>query len=90
MAGEATIRAVAVNAWQWAEEDKVKRIQLHEISYRNFRRGDFKHIEAEDLLKKVTAKRSGKDLSTETRIKEGDVVLPPSEDEGDKDITEVT
>ena len=50
VAGDATIRAVAVNAWQWTEEDKVKRIQLLEISYRNFRRGDFKRTEAEDLL----------------------------------------
>ena len=38
VAGETTIKAVAVNAWQWAEEGKAERIQLHNISYRNLRR----------------------------------------------------
>ena len=56
VAGEATIRAVAVNAWQWAEDSKVERIQLHEVSYRNFKRGEFKMKEAEDMLNRV-AKR---------------------------------
>ena len=37
VAGEATIKAVAVNAWQWAEENKDKRIQLHSISDQNFK-----------------------------------------------------
>ena len=41
VAREATIKTVAVNAWQWAEENKEKRIQLHNISYRNFKRGEF-------------------------------------------------
>ena len=54
---------------------------MHEISYRNVRRGDFKHIEAEDLLRKVIAKVSDKDLNTKTRIKAGDVVLPLADDE---------
>jgi hypothetical protein len=56
VAGEATNKAVAVNAWQWAEEDKVKRIQLHEISYRNFKRGEFKGKEAEEKLKREAEK----------------------------------
>ena len=29
VAGEATVKAVAVNAWQWAEENKAPIIQLH-------------------------------------------------------------
>ena len=58
MAREATIRAVAVNAWQWAEDDKVKRIQLHEISHRNFKRGECKSNGAEDLLNKAINKEA--------------------------------
>ena len=52
VAGEATIKAVAVNAWQWAEEGKKERIQLHSISYQNFKRGSFKCKEAREILKK--------------------------------------
>jgi hypothetical protein len=56
VAGEATIRAVAVNAWQWAVEEKVQRIQLHDISYKNFKRGNFKDDEVgKKLEKKVQA-----------------------------------
>lgn len=49
--GEATIRVVAVNSWQWAEENKAKRIQLHNISYRSFKRGGFKLKEMQAKLK---------------------------------------
>ena len=51
VAGEATIKAVAVNSWQWAEENKETKIQLHNISYRNFKRGEFKAKGAEEKLK---------------------------------------
>ena len=37
--GEVAIKAAAVNAWQWAEEAKEKRIQLHVVSYKGFARG---------------------------------------------------
>ena len=50
VAGEATIKAVAVNAWQWAVENKEKRIQLHSISYINFKRGNCKSKEVEKKL----------------------------------------
>ena len=56
VAGEATVKAVAVNVCQWAEENKEKRIQLHEISYRNFKRGEFKAKGAEEKLKKEAEK----------------------------------
>ena len=50
------------NAWQWAEEDKAKRFQLHEVSYRNFKRGEFKYKEAQGKLDKLNkAKAPGKD-----------------------------
>ena len=61
VAGETTIKAVAVNAWQWAEEGKAGRIQLHNISYRNFKRGEFKLKEVEETLIKK-AKEKGKAL----------------------------
>ena len=53
VAGEATIRVVAVNAWQWAEENKAKRTQLHNIFYRSSKRGDFKFQEIQDKLNKA-------------------------------------
>ena len=52
VAGEATIKAVAVNAWQWAVEEKVERIQLHDVSYKNFKRGNFKSDEVGKKLGK--------------------------------------
>ena len=55
-AGEATIKAVAVNAWQWAEENKAKRIQLHNVSYRNFKRGEGKSKVVEVSLKDAARK----------------------------------
>ena len=33
VAGDAASKAIAAKAWQWAEENKVSRIQLHEITY---------------------------------------------------------
>ena len=56
VAGETTIKAIAVNAWQWAEEDKAKRIQLHNVSYKNFARGENKSKEVEDALKSAVSK----------------------------------
>ena len=56
VAGEAAIKAVAVNAWQWAEEDKAKRIQLHKVSYGSFKRGAFKDKGAENRLTKAVEK----------------------------------
>ena len=56
VAGEATIKAVAVNAWQWAEEDKAKIVQLHKVSYTSFRRGAFKDKGAENKLTKAVEK----------------------------------
>ena len=53
VAGEATIKAVAVNVWQWADENKEKRIQLHNTSYRNFKRGEFRAKGAEEKLNKA-------------------------------------
>ena len=44
------MKAVAVNAWQWAEEAKVPRLQLHELSYRGFKRGAFKSREVEEKV----------------------------------------
>ena len=62
VAGEATIKAVAVNAWQWVVENKVKRIQLHEVSYRNFKRGEFKSKEVQEKMDKLnSSKPPGKD-----------------------------
>ena len=80
VAGEATVKAVAVNAWQWAEEDKVKRIQLHEISYRNFKRGEFKEKGVEERLNKVVKKT----LLHENKT--GDDVLPPGEESRTRSI----
>ena len=59
VAGDATIKAVAVNAWQWAEENKEKKIQLHSISYRNFKRGEFKVKDAEHMLDKAIREKAG-------------------------------
>ena len=56
VAGEATIKAVAVNAWQWVEEGKAKIIQQHAISYNGFKRGAFKAKEAELRLMKTAGK----------------------------------
>ena len=67
VAGEATIKAVAVNAWQWAEEGKEKRIQLHSISYRNFKRGNFRLKEVEEMLKR--------------KVKQHERVLPAGEED---------
>ena len=61
VAGETTIKAFAVNAWQWAEEGKAGRIQLHHISYHNFKRGKFKLKEVEEVLIRK-AKEKGKTL----------------------------
>ena len=61
--GEATIKAVAVNAWQWAEEDKAKRIQLHEVSYRNFKRGEFKYKEVQGKLDKLNNAKAPETVS---------------------------
>ena len=57
VAGEATIKAVAVNAWQWAEEGKAKIIQQHMVSYSGFKRGAFKAKEVELKLAKAVEKR---------------------------------
>ena len=78
VAGEATIKAVAVNAWQWAEESKVKRIQLHNVSYRNFKRGEFKCKGAEEMLRQATEKESRRG------------VYPPEEEVHGKVFTEET
>ena len=64
--GETTIKAVAINAWQWAEEGKAGRIQLHNISYRNFKRGEFKLKEVEEVLNK--------------KMKEKEKILPVREE----------
>ena len=56
VAGEATVKAVAVNAWQWAEEGKAPRIQLHNVSYGNFKRGEFKAKGAEEKLNRAAEK----------------------------------
>jgi hypothetical protein len=56
VAGEATIKAIAVNAWQWAGDDKAKRIQLHNVSYKNFVRGESKSKEVEDALRSAVSK----------------------------------
>ena len=56
VAGEATVKAVAVNAWQWAENNKTKNLQQHEISYRNFKRGDFKEKGVKEKLEKEAEK----------------------------------
>ena len=58
-AGEATVKAVAVNAWQWAEDNKAKRIQLHNVSYRNFVRGEGKSNEVENAFK-IAVKKANK------------------------------
>jgi len=59
------VKASAVNAWQWAEEGKVSRIQLHVLSYKAFERGKSKCKEVQSRLDKLSAK-----LETET--------LPPT------------
>ena len=56
VAGEATVKAVAVNAWQWAEENKAPIIQLHKVSYSKFKRGEFKGKEAKEKLKREVEK----------------------------------
>jgi hypothetical protein len=55
-AGEAIVKAVAVNAWQWAEDNKAPRIQLHKVSYSKFKRGEFKGKEAKEKLKREVEK----------------------------------
>ena len=56
VAGEATTKAVAINAWQWAEKNKTPKIQLYKVSYSNFKRGRFKDKGAEEKLKKAVEK----------------------------------
>ena len=56
VAGDATVKAVAVNAWQWAEDSKTKRIQLHNVSYRSFVRGESKSKEADEALANAVKK----------------------------------
>ena len=56
VAGEATIKAVAVNAWQWAEEGKADIIQKHMVNYTGFKRGTFKAREVEQKLAKAIEK----------------------------------
>ena len=56
VAGEATVKAVAVNAWQWAEENKAPRTQLHNVSYSKFKRGEGKARGAEAKLNKAIEK----------------------------------
>lgn len=73
---------------------------MHEISYRNFKRGEFKHKGAEDLFKKTTNKEAhgepngdkvnDEQLSSKAAAEAGEVVVPPAEGERDKVITEVT
>ena len=63
VAGESTVKAAAANAWQWAEEAKVARLQLHQLSYRGFKRGEFKSSEVAERLAQVAA---GKDEQGET------------------------
>ena len=57
-----TVKAVAANAWQWAEEGKAAQLQWHELSYRGFKRDDMKSKELrQDLLPQLlssTARRS--------------------------------
>lgn len=66
VAGEATIKAIAVNAWQWAEEDKAKRIQLHNISYRNFKRGEFTLREVQERLNTACSSEDKSNMSMNT------------------------
>ena len=56
MGGDHTVKAVAVNAWQWAEESKVARLQLHDLPYRGFKRGALKSKEVEERLAAAVAR----------------------------------
>ena len=61
VSGDATTKVVAVNAWQWAEEGKAARVQLHEISYKNFKRGTFKSDKVQQQLVEASARRMEED-----------------------------
>jgi hypothetical protein len=60
VSGMAAWKASAVNAWQWAEEDKVARIQLHTVSYQGFTRGGAKLEEVQDRLAAAARKQATK------------------------------
>ena len=66
-AAEATPKVVAVNAWQWAEEGKVQRLQLHEVSYKNFQRGEGKLREVQERLEQLVPEEAPSSASVSSR-----------------------
>ena len=67
MGGDHTIKAIAVNAWQWAEESKVARLQLHELSYRGYKRGALKSKDVEERLAAAVAQHHDKEVKLAAR-----------------------
>ena len=64
---EATPKVVAVNAWQWAEEGKVSRLQLHDANYRGFQRGERKSRAVQERLELLVPETFTSPVSLSTR-----------------------
>ena len=56
VSGPAASKAIAVNAWQWAEEGKEKLLQKHKVSYTGFKRGSFKSSQVASKLDETARK----------------------------------
>ena len=66
--GDITIKAIAVNAWQWAEGGQQARLQLHQLSYKGFKRRAAKNREVEEEVdRKLLAAPSSEEVKPTTR-----------------------
>ena len=67
VSGHTTIRAIAVNAWQWAEGGQQVRLQLHQLTYRGFNTGVAKSKEVEEEVDKKLAEPLVEEVRPTTR-----------------------